>query len=75
MFKIITSKKMSQLQWLQDISQINGDSLKNVHISIRLFQEKKMEYLKDNTVKTMTLVTYTAELIKLRRVTNLEVTW
>jgi hypothetical protein len=36
------------LQWLQDPSDINGDSLKNVrHEASRYFRNKKKEYLKD----------------------------
>jgi hypothetical protein len=36
------------LQWLQEPSEINGDSLNNAkHEASRYFRNKKMEYLKD----------------------------
>jgi hypothetical protein len=36
------------LQWLQDLSEINGDNLNNVKCEAsRYFRNKKREYLKD----------------------------
>jgi hypothetical protein len=49
MLKIITSKKQSKLQWLQDQREINGDNLNNIRRETsRHFMNKKWEYLKDN---------------------------
>jgi hypothetical protein len=48
--RIIRSKKLAKLQWLQDPSEINGDNFNNIgHEVIRHFRNKKREYsyLKD----------------------------
>jgi hypothetical protein len=48
MVRIIISEEMSQLQWLQDPSEINGGDLNNIrHEASRHFRNKKKECLKD----------------------------
>jgi hypothetical protein len=45
--KSLDQRKQSELQWLQDPSEINGDNLKNVRRETgRHFRNKKREYLK-----------------------------
>jgi hypothetical protein len=47
--KLLHQREQAKLQWLQDPSEINGDSLNNVrHEASRHFRNKKREYLKDN---------------------------
>jgi hypothetical protein len=47
--KLSDQRKQTNLQWLQDPSQISGDNLNNVRCEVRRhFRNKKMEYLKDN---------------------------
>jgi hypothetical protein len=46
--KLVDQRKQAKLQWLQDISEINGDNLKIVRREAsRYFRNKKWEYLKD----------------------------
>jgi hypothetical protein len=46
--KLLDQWKQAKLQWLQDPSEINGDSLNNARCEAsRHFKNKKMEYLKD----------------------------
>jgi hypothetical protein len=46
--KLLDQRKQDKLQWLQDSSKINGDSLNNVRCEAsRHFRNKKREYLKD----------------------------
>jgi hypothetical protein len=48
MLKIITSKKQSKLQWLQEQCKINGDNLNDIiRKTSRHFRNKKRKYLKD----------------------------
>jgi hypothetical protein len=45
--KLIEQWKQAKLQWLQNLSQINGDNLQNLrHETSRTFRNKKSEYLK-----------------------------
>jgi hypothetical protein len=45
--KLLDQSKQSKLQWVQDPSEINGDSLKNIRRETsRHFRNKKREYLK-----------------------------
>jgi hypothetical protein len=43
--KLLEQRKQAKLQWLQDASEINGDSLNSK--AIRHFRNKKREYLKE----------------------------
>jgi hypothetical protein len=46
--KLLDQRKQANLQWLQDLSEINRDNLKTVRSeSSRYFREKSREYLKD----------------------------
>jgi hypothetical protein len=46
--KLVDDRKQAKLQWLQDPSKINGDSLRIVRREAsRYFRNKKREYLKD----------------------------
>jgi hypothetical protein len=46
--KLLDQRKQAKLQWLQDLSKINGDNLNNVrHEASRHFRKKEMECLKD----------------------------
>jgi hypothetical protein len=46
--KLLDQRKQAKLQWLQDPSEINGDSLNNIRLEAsRYFRNKKREYLKD----------------------------
>jgi hypothetical protein len=46
--KLLDQRKQAELQWLQDSSEINGDTLNNVRREASTyFGNKKMEYLKD----------------------------
>jgi uncharacterized protein YaaR (DUF327 family) len=46
--KLVDQRKQAKLQWLQDSSETNGDTLKIVrHEASRYFRNKKREYLKD----------------------------
>jgi hypothetical protein len=46
--KLLDQRKEAKLQWLQDLSEINGDNLNNVRREAsRHFRSKKREYLKD----------------------------
>jgi hypothetical protein len=48
--KLLDQRKQPKLQWLQDPSEINGDSLNNVRREAsRHFRNKRREYLKDKT--------------------------
>jgi hypothetical protein len=50
MLKIIRSKETSQLQWIQDPSELNGNNLNNTRREARRhFRNKKREYLKNKT--------------------------
>jgi len=45
--KLIGQRKPTKLQWLQNLSQINGDNLQNLrHETSRIFRNKKREHLK-----------------------------
>jgi hypothetical protein len=49
MFQNIRSWKGAKLQWLQELSKINGINLNNVRREANSnFRNKKREYLKDN---------------------------
>jgi hypothetical protein len=59
--KLLYQKKQTNLQWLQDPSEINWDNLNYVRREAsRYFRNKKMEYLKEKstslqqTVRTKT---------------------
>jgi hypothetical protein len=46
--KLLDQRQQAKLQWLQDPSQINGDTLNNVRLeSGRHFSNKNKEYLKN----------------------------
>jgi uncharacterized NAD(P)/FAD-binding protein YdhS len=46
--KLVDQRKQAKLQWLQDPSETNGDSLKIVRRKAsRYFRSKMREYLKD----------------------------
>jgi hypothetical protein len=46
--KILDQRKGAKLQWLQDLSEINGDNLNNVRREASgHFRNKKREHLKD----------------------------
>jgi hypothetical protein len=46
--KLLDQRKQAKLQWLQDLSEINGDNLNNVRCEAsRHFRNKKREHLKD----------------------------
>jgi 50S ribosomal subunit-associated GTPase HflX len=46
--ELLDQRKQAKLQWLQDLSEINGDNLNNVRCEAsRYFRNKKKEYLKD----------------------------
>jgi hypothetical protein len=46
--KLLDQRKQAKLQWLQNLSEINGDNLNNVRCEAsRHFRYKKREYLKD----------------------------
>jgi hypothetical protein len=48
--RLLDRRKQAKLQWLQDPSEINGDSLNNVRREARrYFRNKKGEYLKDKS--------------------------
>jgi hypothetical protein len=48
--ELLDKKKQAKFQWLQDPSEVNGYSLKNVsHEASRHFRNKRREYLKDRT--------------------------
>jgi hypothetical protein len=44
--KLIDQKKHAQLQWLQNLSQINGVNVQNLRHETRTFRNKKREYMK-----------------------------
>jgi hypothetical protein len=45
--KLMDQRKQAKLQWLQNLSQINGENLQNLrHETSRIFRNKKREYLK-----------------------------
>jgi hypothetical protein len=45
--KLMDQQNQAKLQWLQNLSQINGDKLQNLrHETSRTFRKKKKEYLK-----------------------------
>jgi hypothetical protein len=45
--KLIDQKTQAKLQWLQNLSQMNGDNHQNLkHETISTFTNKKREYLK-----------------------------
>jgi hypothetical protein len=45
---LLDQRKQAKLQWLQDLSEINGDNVYNVrHEASTYFRNKKREYLKD----------------------------
>jgi hypothetical protein len=47
--ELLDQKKRAKLQWLRDLSQINGDNLNSVRCAdSRHFSHKSREYLKDN---------------------------
>jgi hypothetical protein len=51
--KLLDQRKQDKLQWLQDLSEINGDNLNNVRREAsRYFRYKKREYLK-NKIKEL----------------------
>jgi uncharacterized protein (DUF927 family) len=44
--KLIDQRKQAKLQWLQSLSQVNGDNVKNLRRETsRTFRKKKREYL------------------------------
>jgi hypothetical protein len=46
--KLVDKRKQVKLQWLENPSEINGDTLKIVRREAsRYFRDKKREYLKD----------------------------
>jgi hypothetical protein len=46
--KLLYQRKQAKLQWLQDVSEINGGNLNNVrHKAIRHFRREKKKYLKE----------------------------
>jgi hypothetical protein len=46
--KLLDQRKQANLQWLQDLSEINGDNQNNIRREAsRHFRNKDMEYLKD----------------------------
>ncbi|PNF20323.1 hypothetical protein B7P43_G13209 [Cryptotermes secundus] len=46
--KLLGQRKQAKLQWLQDPSELNGDSMNNIRRETsRHFRNKKREYLKD----------------------------
>jgi hypothetical protein len=48
--KLLDQRKQVKLQWVQDLSEINGDNLNNVRREAsRYFRNKKRDYLKDKT--------------------------
>jgi hypothetical protein len=48
MFTAVRSTERSQMKWLQDPSQINGDNLSNVRREVRRnFRKRKREHLED----------------------------
>jgi hypothetical protein len=45
--KLLDRRKQAKLQWLQNLTQINGDNLNNIRREAsRHFRNKKREYLK-----------------------------
>jgi hypothetical protein len=45
--KLLDQREQAKLQWLQDVSEINGDNLNNVRRETNIhFRNKKREYLK-----------------------------
>jgi hypothetical protein len=46
MLKIIRPKEISQTEWLQDPSEINGDNLNTRYETSRHFRNKRRQYLK-----------------------------
>jgi hypothetical protein len=45
---LVDQRKQAKLQWLQDLSVVNGDNLHNIRREAsRHFRNKKREYLKD----------------------------
>jgi hypothetical protein len=46
--ELIDRRKQAKLQWLQNLSQVNGDNMDNVRLEAsRTFRTKKREYLKN----------------------------
>jgi hypothetical protein len=46
--KLLDQRKQDKLQWFQNLSQTNGDTLNSVkHESSRTFRNKKREYVKE----------------------------
>jgi hypothetical protein len=46
--QLLDQRKQDKVQWLQDTSEINEDSLNNTRLEAsRQFRNKQMEYLKD----------------------------
>jgi hypothetical protein len=79
--KLLDQRKQAKLQWLQDLSEINGDNLNNVRREAsRYFRNKKREYLKDKinelaiNSKNMNIKTCIDEYMNLKEATNLEIT-
>jgi hypothetical protein len=55
MTKIIDRRKQDKLQWLQDLSKINGDNVNHIRRETsRHFRNKKREYLKDKMYELAT---------------------
>jgi hypothetical protein len=48
MLKLLDQRKQAKLQWLQDLSEINGDNRNNIRCEVsRHFRTKKREYQKN----------------------------
>jgi alpha/beta superfamily hydrolase len=60
--KLLAQRKQEKLQWLQDLSQINGDKPNNVrHEASRHFRNKKREHLREKINELAVFETYIEE--------------
>jgi hypothetical protein len=50
--ELLDQRKQAKLQWLQDLSERNGDNPNNIrHEASRYFRTKKREYLRDKIIE------------------------
>jgi hypothetical protein len=62
-YKLADQSKRAKLQWLQDLSQVNGDNLNNARCQVRgHFKNQEQEYL--NT--TLMNMHYTVRTLNIR---------
>jgi hypothetical protein len=66
--ELLDQRKQPKLQWLQDLSEINGNNLNNIRREAsRYFRNRKREYLRDK-IKNI------GEYMNLRGAANQEIT-